>query len=150
MKVFWSWQSDTPGKTGRFFVRDTLHEAIAELKQPDTIEEPTELAAREAIHLDQDRQGVPGSPDVANTIFEKIDASTVFVADVTTVAQVNVQHGGFVKIKKFINSNVAIEYGYARRGLGDKSILMVQNVHFGTRHDLPFDLKGKGGPIQYK
>ena len=24
MKIFWSWQSDTPGKTGRHFVRDAL------------------------------------------------------------------------------------------------------------------------------
>jgi hypothetical protein len=32
MKIFWSWQSDTPGKTGRYFVRDALLEAIRVLK----------------------------------------------------------------------------------------------------------------------
>ena len=40
MKVFWSWQSDTPGKTGRHFVRDALAEAVARLRQPaDSVEE---------------------------------------------------------------------------------------------------------------
>jgi hypothetical protein len=87
MKIFWAWQSDTPGKIGRFFVRDALRDAIAILKQAPDIEEPTARANREALHLDQDRQGVPGSPDLARTIFDKIDASKVVVADVTLVGQ---------------------------------------------------------------
>jgi hypothetical protein len=29
VKVFWSWQSDTDGRTGRFFMRDALKGAIA-------------------------------------------------------------------------------------------------------------------------
>jgi len=33
MKVFWSWQSDTPGKIGRHFVRDALQAAIERLKE---------------------------------------------------------------------------------------------------------------------
>jgi len=28
MKIFWSWQADTDGKTGRHFVRDALTEAV--------------------------------------------------------------------------------------------------------------------------
>jgi hypothetical protein len=28
MKIFWSSQSDSPGKTGRYFVRDALLDAI--------------------------------------------------------------------------------------------------------------------------
>ena len=32
MKVFWSWQADTPGKIGRHFVRDAISEAIELLK----------------------------------------------------------------------------------------------------------------------
>src|SRR5580704_11112247 len=87
MKVFWSWQADTPGKTGRHFVREALAEAIAALKEPEDVEEPSERETREALHLDHDRQGVPGSPDLAPTIFRKIDQAAVFVADVTLVAQ---------------------------------------------------------------
>jgi hypothetical protein len=65
MKVFWSWQSDTPGKTGRHFVREALEEAIADLKVPPDVQEPTKQPRREDLHLDHDRKGVPGSPDLA-------------------------------------------------------------------------------------
>jgi hypothetical protein len=41
MKFFWSWQSDTPGDTGRYFVRDALLAAIKQLRQPEDVEEPT-------------------------------------------------------------------------------------------------------------
>jgi hypothetical protein len=58
MKIFWSWQSDTPETTGRYFVRDALIEAVAQLKIPEDIEEPTTAANREAIHADFDREGV--------------------------------------------------------------------------------------------
>jgi hypothetical protein len=85
VKIFWSWQADTPGKTGRHFVRAALAEAVAALKQPEDIEEPAAGVARDALHLDHDRQGVAGSPDLAATIFRKIDAAAVFVADVTLV-----------------------------------------------------------------
>jgi hypothetical protein len=40
VKIFWSWQSDTPGKTGRHFIRDALAAAIADLKESDDVEEP--------------------------------------------------------------------------------------------------------------
>lgn len=56
MKIFWSWQSDTPGKVGRHFVRDALRLAIEALKQAPDVEEPTAAETRESIHLDHDRQ----------------------------------------------------------------------------------------------
>jgi hypothetical protein len=31
VKIFWSWQSDTPGKTGRHFVRDVLRAVVDDL-----------------------------------------------------------------------------------------------------------------------
>ena len=83
VKVFWSWQSDTPRKIARHFVREALELAIARLREPPQLEEPTERDAREAIHLDHDRKDVAGSPRLAETIFQKILASTVVVADVT-------------------------------------------------------------------
>jgi hypothetical protein len=52
-KFFWSWQADTPGKTGRHFVRAALAEAVAALKQPEDIEEPDAGVAREALHQDR-------------------------------------------------------------------------------------------------
>ena len=117
MKVFWSWQADTPGNTGRHFVREALADAIKALKQPEDVEEPTARETREALHLDHDRQGVPGSPDLAPTIFRKIDQAAVFVADVTLVSHITKGREAS-STKKLINSNVAIEYGYALHALG--------------------------------
>ena len=34
--------------------------------------------------------------------------------------------------------------------LGDELILLVQNTYYGTRDNLPFDLKHKAGSIQYR
>ena len=150
MKIFWSWQSDTDGRTGRHFVRRCLADAVKELKQPDDLEQPTTRETREEMHLDHDRQGVSGSPDLAPTILKKIDAAAVFICDVTLVAQNEVREAdGSMRTKQQINSNVAIEYGYALHRLTDERILMVQNTHFGNRETLPFDLRHKAGPIQY-
>jgi hypothetical protein len=148
MKVFWSWQSDTPGKIGRHFVRDALTAAIEQLKQAPDVEEPTERETRSAMHLDQDRKGISGSPDLARVILEKIEQSTVFVADVTPVGIVTT-HGEQEPQKKVINPNVAIELGYALHALSDRSLLMVMNEHYGSRADLPFDLQSKAGPIMF-
>lgn len=130
MKLFWSWQADTPGNIGRFFVRDALIEAIDALKTDKDIVEPSEREARDAPHLDADRQGAPGSPDLA---------AGVFVADVTPV-------GATPDGKKLINCNVAIEYGYAHHALTDRSIPMAQNTHYGNRDQLRSI--HKAGPIQ--
>jgi hypothetical protein len=142
MIIFWSWQSDTPKQIGHYFVRDALREAIAQLKADHELLEPAERDAAAALTLDSDRQGVPGSPDLAATIFEKIVRADVFVADVTLVGQT--PDG-----KKLINSNVAIEYGHAHHALTFKRVLMVQNRHYGDGDELPFDLRQKSWPIHF-
>jgi hypothetical protein len=136
-------KSDTPGKVGRHFVRDALTAAIEQLKQVPDVEEPTERETRSALHLDQDRKGISGSPDLAQVILEKIEQSTVFVADVTPVGSVTRQSEQELP-KKIINPNVAIELGYALHALSDRALLMVMNEHFGSRADLPFDLQIQG------
>lgn len=64
MKVFWSWQSDRPGRTGRHFVRDCVQAAIEELNRTRAeaaeIDEPPE---RDGLVLDHDRKGTRGSPE---------------------------------------------------------------------------------------
>jgi hypothetical protein len=139
MKIFWSWQSDTEGKTGRFLIRDALQDAIDKLRQSPDVEEPV----REDLHLDHDIQGVSGSPDLARTIFGKVEASEVVVADVTPV-------GTTSSDKKLINSNVAIELGYALHALTDRNVLLVFNSYYGEHEDLPFDLRHKGGAIVFR
>ena len=73
--VFYSWQSDLPNSTNRGFIQTALENAAAAITADDTV-------AVEPV-VDRDTQGVPGSPDIASTIFSKITASDVFVADVS-------------------------------------------------------------------
>ena len=151
MKVFWSWQSDTLGKIGRHFVRSAIDEAVEALKQEPSVDEPfdREDETFEELHVDQDRQGVAGSPDLAPTIFDKIGKAAVFIADITVVGVGSLAKEGD-EPKKLINSNVAVELGYALGKLGGSKVLMVMNEFFGKREHLPFDLRGKGGPLLFK
>lgn len=152
VKIFWSWQLDTPEKVNKSFVRNAIMEVITELKGIDDLLEST----RQEIHFDSDRKGVLGSPDLANTIFLKISSASIFIADVTFVAERIITDNSTLdgentaKItKKYINSNVAIELGYALRALTDRNILMIMNTFYGNRDFLPFDVKHKAGPITY-
>jgi hypothetical protein len=138
MKIFWSWQSDSPGNIGRHFVREALETTLTELNQELQIHESDRL------ELDHDRKGVAGSPDLVATILKKIDESDVFIADVTPVGK-NIETD-----RPLLNSNVAIELGYALAKLSDARLLMVLNTHFGERESLPFDLRHKSGPIMFK
>ena len=145
MKVFWSWQSDASGKISRHFIRDAIKKALEEINAEFELEE----AGRPA-KIDQDRQGVPGSPDLAATIFRKISEATAFIADVTPIGRAGFEDSDPQSAKKLMNPNVAIELGYAISQLSDHAILYVLNTAFGGREDLPFDLRHKAGPITYR
>jgi endonuclease/exonuclease/phosphatase family metal-dependent hydrolase len=61
VRVFYSWQSDRG--QNRNFVRSALRAAIKELRQDLALDE-----AQRDITLDQDTQGLPGSPAIADAI----------------------------------------------------------------------------------
>lgn len=77
MKIFYSWQSDTPDNIGKSLIRHALDQAV------DALSEQMELSESDRPAVDQDTQGVLGSPPIAETIFEKIRAAQVIVLDVT-------------------------------------------------------------------
>lgn len=136
VSIFWSWQSDLPARETRDLARDALDAAIKELAAE--IEE----AARPT--LTSDTKGVAGTPDIVATIFAKIEASAVFVADLTPV-------GNSIAGKPLANPNVMIELGYAKRALGPERIVLLWNTACpGTTPDaLPFDLRGRRAPIGF-
>lgn len=138
MKIFYSWQLDAPRKINKDFVYGALTRAIGKLGDDLDITE----AERDGIELDQDTQGVLGSPDIVRVILDKIAISNVVVADVSLVAKGK-------EGKPHINSNVAIELGYTYGKLGDKAVLKVMNTHFGKPDELPFDLRTRRHPVQY-
>lgn len=125
-KVFYSWQSDLKGATNRNFIQTALENAAKTLRADDTIQvEPV---------IDRDTSGVPGSPDIANTILTKIDQARIFVCDVSII---NSGEG----TRPTPNPNVLIELGYAIRALGADRVIMVMNTAFGRPEALPFDLR---------
>jgi hypothetical protein len=144
MKIFWSWQSDTPKETGHYLIRDALKDAIKKLRRDDEIEE----AVRENIHLDHDTKDVPYAPRLMDAILEKIRASEVVAADVTIVGKVTVGTPE-AEDKCLINSNVALELGYALHACCER-VILVFNGHYGTNEDLPFDLRHRAGAIVFK
>lgn len=119
-KIFYSWQANLPNKTNRGLIKDCIEKAISEINKELTIES--------RIQIDSDTSNVPGSPDIIHTILEKIDSSSIFVADVSITNSLQP------------NPNVMFELGYAIKSLGDANIIMVFNEHYGKTKDLPFDL----------
>ena len=142
MKIFYSWQSDLENKHNRGFIKEALEKAIQELNADLEVTEPDRR-----IELDHDTKNVPGTPDLAGTIFEKISSSTVFVADISFVAER--KDDSEEVLRKVANPNVLIELGYALSVLGSDRVLCVFNTANGSVDDLPFDLKHKRHPIQY-
>ena len=63
--IFYSWQSDLPNNLNRGFIGDSLSRAVKTLSADDgLVVEPV---------VDRDTLSVPGAPDIAVTIFDKID-----------------------------------------------------------------------------
>src|SRR5947207_957690 len=111
--VFYSWQSDlTPG-TNRSLIETALERAVKVIRSDGSLAvEP---------RIDQGTQGVPGAPDIAHTIFEKIENAGAFVADVSII-----NPGAEGRLTP--NPNVLIELGYALHALRKESVVLVMNI----------------------
>lgn len=141
LKVFYAWQSDRALRLCKNFIRQALDEAAAKIGKDLSIEE-----AERQILIDQDTQGVPGSPAVADVILEKIRTADIFIGDLTFIDEMNGRSPGDTGIP---NPNVMLEYGYALHALGDRRIIAVMNSSYGAPDKLPFDLSHKRWPICY-
>jgi len=137
--VFFSWQADTPGKTGRNFLKDVLEQACTDIAADTELDE----AVRD-VAVDSDTQGVAGQPPIAETIFKKIDGAAVFIADVTFT-------GSRIDGRPTPNPNVLIEYGWALRAIRSERVICVMNTAYGAPSfdTLPFDLAHLRWPITY-
>lgn len=138
MRIFYSWQSDCPDKTNKYFIKEALDGAIKELKKTLLVEE----AHRQDIQLDHDTKGVPGTPDIAAVVFEKVSSSDIFVGDLSMPFKAT-------SGKLSPNPNVLLEYGYAFGRLGPSRIIGVMNNVFGEGNELPFDIRHRRHPIAY-
>ena len=124
--IFYSWQSDLPNNTNRGFIEQALRKAIASITtEEELVIEPC---------LERDTAGVSGTPDIASTIFRKIDECHVFVGDVSIINADSSE-------RKAPNPNVLLELGYAAKTLTWDNVFCVFNAAFGKIDDLPFDLR---------
>lgn len=125
--IFYSWQSDLANKTNRGFIETALKKAAKAIIGDDSVDvEPV---------IDRDTQGTTGSPDIASTIFQKIEQSDIFVCDVSII------NASEDSQRPTPNPNVLIELGFAIKALGWERILMVCNTNYGALENLPFDLR---------
>jgi hypothetical protein len=137
--VFYAWQSDRSQKTHKYLIRDAENEAIKRLGADAEIDD--------SPRLDQDTQDVSGSPEIAGTIYRKIQESGIFLADVTFVGAAGLPES---RQKLLPNPNVMVELGYAARCIGWERIICVMNTAFGPAEELIFDLRHRRWPICYK
>ncbi len=127
--IFYSWQSDLPGNETRNIIQDGIKNAAQLLI--DTVD----------VEADRDTKGKYGSPDIAQTIFSKIDECDVFVADVTAVCKYEaIDKDGIKKTKYMPNPNVMLELGYATHVVGWENVICVLNRDYGKPEDMPFDI----------
>lgn len=130
--IFYSWQSDLSGSETRNIIQDAIKDAVKLLR--DTVD----------IEADRDTKGEYGSPDIAQTIFSKIDDCDIFVADVSAVCQYETtDKDGNKKVKYMPNPNVMLELGYATHVVGWENVICVLNADYGAPEDMPFDIASR-------
>jgi hypothetical protein len=126
--IFYSWQSDIENSENRNLIEDSLSRALKAINRDQN-------ATIEPV-LDRDTSGIPGSPSIAHSIFDKIALSDVFIADISIINKNSTT-------RLVPNPNVLVELGYAIGLLGWDRIILIQNTFYGSPDDLPFDLKGR-------
>lgn len=146
LKVFYSWQSDLPSANNRGAIEKALKAASQQFQQkPGWPTVAVELAGRKpdgpdevavSMKVDQAAKGLPGSPRIPDAIIQKIQASDVFIADISTV------NGGSRRYRRTPNPNVMFELGYAAAVLGWERVLLVMNIAGQRRSEIPFDIQG--------
>lgn len=125
IRVFFSWQSDSPAKTNSGAIRSALKVTSEAIEKKYT---------GVTIVLDEATRNTSGSPNIADKIVEKIDAAQIYIADITTVTEPG-------SMRPCANPNVLIELGYAVAQVGwDRTILLFNDAIANFPGDLPFDI----------
>ncbi|WP_026449726.1 hypothetical protein [Aequorivita capsosiphonis] len=129
--VFYSWQSDKRKSSN--FISSSIEKAIKIIKRKSSEDISLE------INFDRDTRNRSGSPQIAQTIFDKISQCDIFICDVSLINNSYLNR----KLKRRItsNPNVLVELGYAINCLGWERIICVNNTEFGTNEMLPFDIR---------
>ena len=101
--IFYSWQNDLPAKSHRNYLDQCIRLAVKALQKENDV--------HVYMEYDRDTMGLMGSPDITESIFDKIDKSVMFVCDISII-------NAGSEDKKTPNPNVLMELGYAVSKLG--------------------------------
>jgi len=123
--IFYSWQSDLPNKTNRSFIEKCIRKAIKDCSE--------KISSGLVLDFDSDTRGKTGSPNITQTIIDKISKSDIFICDISIINQ---DYTG----RKCPNPNVLFELGYAVKLLGWDRIICIFNNSTGDIAELPFDI----------
>ncbi|MEZ9108396.1 TIR domain-containing protein [Vibrio cyclitrophicus] len=127
--IFYSWQSDLRNNANRGFIETALEQAVKKLINDDSFQM--------VPVIDRDTNGLIGSPDIAHSIFLKIEQADIFLCDVSIINDFSSGQ------RPVPNPNVLLELGYAIGKLGWERVIMVMNTHYGSIESLPFDLRAR-------
>ena len=121
-KIFFSWQSDiAQNSTTRAIRRAAAIAATAMTLKFDTL-----------VTVEEATSNSSGSPYIPGELAKKIQASEVFIADITSIVQM-------ANGKSLPNPNVTFELGLAAAHLGWERIILVFNIAAAKFEKLPFD-----------
>lgn len=133
--AFFAWQLDTPAEQNKKFIWNALTSATKAIA--------SSAVPEESPRPESDTGGVAGSPNIVDTIFNRIRDCAFFVADLTFTSKT--ESGKVVP-----NPNVLIELGYAARSVGWERTILVMNAAYGNAKQLPFDILQHRWPIEYR
>lgn len=126
LTVFYSWQKSLPNSTNRSFIETALDKAIKGIKSENKLAKD--------LTIDRDTKNIPGSPNIAQTILDKITNALVFIGDVSII---NNEYPS----KLTPNPNVLLELGYAIHCHTWDRIICIANTAYSRVEDLPFDIR---------
>jgi len=127
--LFFSWQSDK-NKTNKV-LSEALNKAVNDIK----------IYHGYTINVEESTSNTPGSPQIVQTILDKIDSCDIFLADITPVCDYSKQLGNNQSITKQVpNPNVLMELGYAMSAVGMDYTICAAHQGEWNSNDLPFDI----------
>ncbi len=129
-QIFYSWQADISENK---IISKCLEKAVKDLGLKHSKEINIE------INIDRNTKNKTGSPDISNTILQKISNSDIFVCDVTLINNTRINR--ILKGRLTSNPNVLFEFGYAVKNLGWERTIILNNLKYGKSELLPFDIR---------
>ena len=128
-KLFFSWQSDD-NKTKKI-LSDAIKKAVKDIR----------VYHNYNITIEESTSNTSGSPQIVQTILDKIDSCDIFLADITPVCNYSKQLGNNQSITKQVpNPNVLMELGYALSAVGMHYTICAAHQGEWNSNDLPFDI----------